>query len=198
MNIKRALISVYNKTGIINFCRVLSNYGVEVIATEGTFTLLKEAGITQLKQVSDVTHFPEILNGRVKTEHPKIVGGILAQKEKKAHMNELERLGITPIDMVVCNFYPFDKYVAKKHNVENFLEKIDIGGPNMIRAAAKNPQNVIVIVNPKRYSQVLQTLKEHGDVGIKMRFILASEAFKVIAKYDLVISNFFDRLKEIQ
>jgi phosphoribosylaminoimidazolecarboxamide formyltransferase/IMP cyclohydrolase len=195
MNIRRALISVYNKTGLIEFCRILSNYGIEIIATEGTFTRLKEAGFTHLNQVSEVTHFPEILNGRVKTEHPKIVGGILAQKEKKAHMNELERLGITPIDMVVCNFSPVEKYVVEDYKLGNLMDKIDIGGPNMVRAAAKNYQNVIVIVNPNRYDQVLQELKEQGDVSVRTRLILASEAFKVTARYDLLISNFFEQTR---
>lgn len=193
MNIKRALISVYNKTGIINFCNELTNFGIEIIATGGTLTILKEGGIKKIKHVSDVTNFPEILNGRVKTEHPKIIGGILASKEKKEHMNELERFGIKPIDLVVCNIYPFEKFVDEEHNLEIILEKIDIGGPNMIRAAAKNHQNVIVIVNPNRYNQVLQELKEKGDVSVKTRLILASEAFKVTARYDLLISNFLEK-----
>ncbi|MCK5402767.1 IMP cyclohydrolase [Candidatus Bathyarchaeota archaeon] len=193
MNIKRALISVYNKTGIINFCNELTNFGIEIIATGGTLTILKEGGIKEIKHVSDVTNFPEILNGRVKTEHPKIIGGILARKEKKEHMNELERFGIKPIDLVVCNIYPFEKFVDEERNLEIILEKIDIGGPNMIRAAAKNHKNVIVIVNPNRYDQVLQELKEKGDVSVKTRLILASEAFKLTARYDLLISNFLEK-----
>ncbi len=193
MNIRRALISVYNKTGIIDFCRELTNFGIEIIATGGTLTILKEGGIKKLKHVSDVTNFPEILNGRVKTGHPKIIGGILARKEKKEHMNELERLGIRPIDIVACNIYPLEKFVDEELNLEMLLEKIDIGGPNMIRAAAKNHQNVIVIVNPNRYDQVLQELKEEGDVCLKTRLILASEAFKVTARYDLLISNFLEK-----
>ncbi len=193
MKIRRALISVYNKTGIIDFCRELTNFGIEIIATRGTLTILKEGGIKKLKHVSDVTNFPEILDGRVKTEHPKIIGGILARKEKKEHLNELERLGIKLIDIVVCNLYPLEKFVDVERNLEMFLNNIDVGGPNMIRAAAKNHQNVIVIVNPNRYNQVLQELKEKGDVCVKTRLILASEAFKVTARYDLLISNFLEK-----
>ena len=193
MKIRRALISVYNKTGIIDFCKELTNFGIEIIATRGTLTILKEGGIKKLKHVSDVTNFPEILDGRVKTEHPKIIGGILARKEKKEHLNELERLGIKLIDIVVCNLYPLEKIVDVERNLEMFLNNIDVGGPNMIRAAAKNHQNVIVIVNPNRYNQVLQELKEKGDVCVKTRLILASEAFKVTARYDLLISNFLEK-----
>jgi phosphoribosylaminoimidazolecarboxamide formyltransferase/IMP cyclohydrolase len=193
MKIRRALISVYNKQGIIEFCKVLSTFGTEIIATKGTFTFLKEAGIPHLTRVSEVTNFPEILTGRVKTVHPHIVGGILAQKEKNQHMKELKRLGIQPIDMVVCNFFPISNSIGMEHQLEPFLENIDIGGPNIIRAAAKNPHNVIVLVNPNRYAQVIQTLKELGDVGIKIRLLLASEAFKEIARYDSIISNIFEQ-----
>lgn len=193
MKVRRALISVYNKRGIIEFCKALSSLGTEIIATKGTFTFLKEAGIPHLTRVSEVTNFSEILTGRVKTAHPHIVGGILVQKEKKQHMKELKRLGIQPIDMVVCNFSPITNSGGMEHQLEPFLENIDIGGPNIIRAAAKNPHNVIVLVNPNRYAQVAQTLKEHGDVEIKMRLVLASEAFKEIARYDSVISNIFEQ-----
>ena len=193
MKIRRALISVYNKTGIIDFCRELTNLEIEIIATRGTLTILKEGGIKKLKHVSDVTNFPEFLDGRVKTEHPKIIGGILARKENKEHLNELETLGIKPIDIVVCNIYPLEKIVDAECDLDMFLNNIDIGGPNMIRAAAKNHQNVVVIVNPNRYNQILQELKDKGDVYVKTRLMLASEAFKVTARYDLLISNFLEQ-----
>jgi phosphoribosylaminoimidazolecarboxamide formyltransferase/IMP cyclohydrolase len=194
MKIRHALISVYNKLGLIEFCQALSNLGTEIIATKGTFTYLNEAGISPLKSVSEVTNFPEILTGRVKTTHPHIVGGILAQKEKKHHMQELKSLGIQPIDMVVCNVSPITTSGDTEPTLDSLLAKIDIGGPNIIRAAAKNPHNVIILVNPSRYPQVVQTLKEHGDVGLQMRLILASEAFNEIARYDSVISNIFEEI----
>ena len=194
MKIKRALISVSNKTSILDFCRELSNLEIELIATQGTFTFLQEGGVTHLKLVAEVTNFPEILNGIVKTEHPIIIGGILAKKEKKEHMKELKLLGIQPIDMVVCNFSLFDPSIDEKEKIEKCVERIDIGGPNLIRAAAKNYQNVIVIVNPNRYDQVLHDLKEKGDVTLKTRGLLAAEAFKVIAQYDLAISHLFETI----
>jgi len=190
---KRALISVYDKTGIVSFVRELSKLGVEIISTGGTLETLKEGGIRFVKHVSEVTEFPEILEGRVKTEHPKLVGGILALRDKKEHVKDLERHGIEPIDMVVCNLYPFERLTDQGADLKTALENIDIGGPNMIRAAAKNFENVIVIVNPRRYGQILSEYKKNGYVSAETRKVLAIEAFKETARYDSAIYRFLEK-----
>jgi len=193
MKIKCALISVYDKTGIIDFAKEFNKLGIEIIATGGTARLLKKNNIP-VKHVSDVTEFPEILNGRLKTEHPKLMGGILALRDNKQHMNELKKLDIKPVDMVVSNLYPFEKVTSREGvDLKEALENIDIGGPNMIRAAAKNFKNVVVIVNPDRYDQVIEELKKKGDVSKETRSKLAIEAFKETAKYDWVIQKFLEK-----
>jgi phosphoribosylaminoimidazolecarboxamide formyltransferase/IMP cyclohydrolase len=193
MTMKRALISVYDKTGIVSFARELAKLGIEIISTGGTLETLKEAGIRFVKHVSEVTEFPEILEGRVKTEHPKLMGGILALRDRKEHVKDLERHGIEPIDMVVCNLYPFEKVTDQGADLKTALENIDIGGPNMIRAAAKNFENVVVIVNPRRYSQILSEYKKNGDISAKTRKALAVEAFKETARYDTTIYKFLKK-----
>jgi phosphoribosylaminoimidazolecarboxamide formyltransferase/IMP cyclohydrolase len=198
MVIKRALFSVYDKTGIVDFARDLTRLGVEIIATGGTLTMLKNGGVQSSRHVSEDTQFPEILEGRVKTIHPKLLGGILAQRCKSKHMRELERLGIRPIDMVVCNFYPFDTGINKELDLTTVLNSVDIGGPNLIRAAAKNFENVVVIVNPEKYGQILKELKKKGDISIDTRLILAMEAFKVTARYDKTIYNFLQTIVTIK
>ena len=191
--IKRALVSVYDKTGIIDFCRNLHKLGVEIIATGGTARLLKENKIP-VKNVSDVTNFPEILNGRVKTLHPKILGGILALREKQEHVSELKKHNIIPIDMVVSNLYPFEKVTSKEDiQMKDALENIDIGGPNMIRAAAKNFENVVVVVDPKDYDAIIRELKEKGNVSKETRSRLATEAFRHTSKYDWIIHKFLEK-----
>ncbi len=187
---KRALISVYDKTGIVSFASELVKMGFEIISTGGTFETLKEAGVNSVKMVSDVTGFPEILDGRVKTEHPKVIGAILALRDKKEHMQELEIFGIEPIDLVVCNLYPFEVSTTKGIKLDTVLEKIDVGGPNMIRAAAKNFGNVTIIINSSRYDQILREYKENGKVSAETRKKLAAEAFKEIARYDSMIYRF--------
>lgn len=192
MQIRRALISVFDKTGIIDFARDLNKLGIEIIATSGTSAFLKKGGIRFVKHVSDVTNFPEILDGRVKTMHPKLIGGILALRDKKEHINELKKLGIKTVDIVVCNLYPFEGVISQRVDLKMALEKVDIGGPNLIRAAAKNFENVIVVTNSDRYDQVLEELKKKGDVSIETRLVLAIEAFKETAKYDLMIYKFLE------
>jgi phosphoribosylaminoimidazolecarboxamide formyltransferase/IMP cyclohydrolase len=193
MTMKRALISVYDKTGIVSFAGELGKLGFEIVSTVGTLETLKEAGICFVKHVSEVTGFPEILGGRVKTEHPKLMGGIVALRDSEEQLNELERHGIEPIDMVVCNLYPFETVTAQGADLKTALENIDIGGPNMIRAAAKNFENVVVIVNPRRYSQILSEIKKNGDVSAETRKALAVEAFKATAKYDTTICRFLEK-----
>jgi phosphoribosylaminoimidazolecarboxamide formyltransferase/IMP cyclohydrolase len=196
--LKRALISVYDKTGIVEFAKELNKLGIEIISTGGTAILLKKYGIS-VKTVSDVTKFPEILDGRVKTLHPMISGGILAVRGKKEHMEELKEHDIKPIDIVICNLYPFEKVTSKDNvDLEEALENIDVGGPNMIRAAAKNFENVVVIVDPSRYYQVLQELKRNGDVSKETRSDLAIEAFKRTAKYDWIIYDFLEKQKTLE
>ena len=193
MIIKQALISVYDKSGIVDFASELENLGIKIIATSGTYKILKESRIRFLKKVSDITKFPEILDGRVKTEHPKIIAGILTLKEKKEHLNELKKLNIKPIDIVVSNLYPFNESIKLKSDFSYSIRNIDIGGPNIIRAAAKNFKNVIVIVNPSRYSKIIKKLLQEGDIDIDTRLSLAIEAFKLTASYDNSIKKFLEK-----
>ncbi|MDI6826444.1 MAG: bifunctional phosphoribosylaminoimidazolecarboxamide formyltransferase/IMP cyclohydrolase [Candidatus Aenigmarchaeota archaeon] len=190
--IKRALVSVYDKTGIVEFCRSLHKLGVEIIATGGTTNYLKKNGIPA-KNVSELTKFPEILDGRVKSLHPLIFAGILALREKKEHVEQLEKHDIKPIDMVVCNFYPFEEVSKKEIGLGEVLENIDIGGPSMVRSAAKNFENVVVIVNPERYEEVLREIEMKRDVSKETRSKLAAEAFKLTAKYDWMIQKFLEK-----
>ena len=150
-HIHRALVSVTDKTGIVDFARALSRLGVEIVSTGGTYRVLKDAGIAPLREVAEVTGFPEMLDGRVKTIHPRIAAGMLAMRSKPEHMRALEQHGIPPIDLVCVNLYEFEKIAAKKDaTLEELIENIDIGGPTMIRAAAKNWQDVAVVTSPGR------------------------------------------------
>jgi phosphoribosylaminoimidazolecarboxamide formyltransferase/IMP cyclohydrolase len=188
--VKLALISVFDKTGIFDFARELAKMGFEIVATGGTYEALKKAGIQSVKHVSEVTGFPEILEGRVKTEHPRLMGGILAQRDKEEHIKDLERHKIEVVDLVVCNLYPFKKVAEQGADMKTVLENIDIGGPNMIRAAAKNFENVVVAVDPNRYDQILSEYKKNGKVSIETRKVLAMEAYKETGRYDKAIHRF--------
>ncbi|MCK5014109.1 MAG: bifunctional phosphoribosylaminoimidazolecarboxamide formyltransferase/IMP cyclohydrolase [Candidatus Omnitrophica bacterium] len=195
--VKRALISVSEKKGILNFAKGLHALGVEILSTGGTARQLREAGIP-VKEVSEYTGFPEILDGRVKTLHPKIHGGLLARREKPEHMEQARKHNIGMIDMVVVNLYPFAS-VTKKKNVtlEEAIENIDIGGPSMLRSAAKNFRNVAVICNPGRYEEVLNELDtNNGLLSDAVLFKLAVEVFKHTAEYDALISEFLDKRME--
>ncbi|MDD4801638.1 MAG: bifunctional phosphoribosylaminoimidazolecarboxamide formyltransferase/IMP cyclohydrolase [Syntrophomonas sp.] len=190
---KRALISVSNKQGVIEFARGLEKLGYEIISTGGTYSVLKEADI-QVRQVSDITGFPEILDGRVKTLHPKIHGGILARRIP-GHIRQIEENDIQPIDIVAVNLYPFRETISKKDvSLEDAIENIDIGGPTMVRAAAKNYQDVIIIVKPEFYWPVLKELETEGDLSKQLRFKLALEAFSHTAAYDAMISSYLAKL----
>ncbi len=185
---KRALISVSDKTGLLGFARGLAELGYEIISTGGTHSTLQEAGI-KVTQVAEVTGFPEILDGRVKTLHPKIHGGILAQRNNE-HLAELAQNQITPIDIVVVNLYPFRATVSKPGvTLAEAIENIDIGGPAMIRAAAKNYQGVLVVTDPGVYEQLLQQLQS-GLVDETQRLNLALQAFRHTAAYDAMISAY--------
>lgn len=197
MKVKRALISVSNKTGLVNFARELANRQIEIISTGGTAKTLQEAGI-KVTLVSDITGFPEILDGRVKTLHPKIHGALLARRDKKEHLDQLYEHSIKPIDLVVINLYPFQETV-KKPNVseEEVIENIDIGGPAMIRSAAKNMASVTVVVNPERYGEIIADLdKNQGEISDKLRRELAIEAFRHTADYDEAIYEYFAGAEE--
>lgn len=188
--IERALLSLTDKSGAVEFARGLRELDVDLISTGGTAKLLKEAGIP-VYDVSEVTHFPEMLDGRVKTIHPNIAGGILAMRSKPEHMEALEQHAIPTIDLVVVNLYAFEKIAANKDaTVPELIENIDIGGPTMIRAAAKNWQDVSVVTNPADYPALLEELKNNeGALSRKTHWDLAVKAFHMTAAYDRAISN---------
>ena len=185
---KRALLSVSDKTGIVDLARGLSELGFELVSSGGTATEIADAGIP-VKKVSDVTGAPEILGGRVKTLHPKIHGGILADRRKQEHVDELENQDIAAIDLVVCNLYPFERTVADPDVSEDeAVEQIDIGGPAMVRAAAKNFHSVAVVVDPHRYDGILEELRDKGEISLETRRSLSLQAFQHTAGYDAAIS----------
>lgn len=190
MAVKRALLSVSNKEGIVSLAKQLVELGVEIISTGGTKKALEEAGVPVIG-ISDVTGFPEILDGRVKTLHPIIHGGLLAIRDNERHQNELREHHITPIDLVVVNLYPFQQTIAKSDvTFAEAIENIDIGGPTMLRAAAKNHQYVTVVVDPADYDTVVQELKEHGDVSAETKLKLAAKVFRHTAAYDAMIAEY--------
>lgn len=193
MKVKRALISVSDKTGIIPFVEQLTALGIEVVSTGGTKQKIEEAGLP-VTGISDVTQFPEILNGRVKTLHPNVHGGLLAMRENEQHEKELAEHDITPIDLVVVNLYPFQATIAKEGTTfADAIENIDIGGPTMLRAAAKNHNDVTVVVDPADYENVLADLKEHGATTLETRRLLAAKVFRHTAAYDAVIANYLTK-----
>jgi len=189
--ISRALLSVSDKTGLIELARALAEHGVELISTGGTRKALADAGLTVL-DVSALTGFPEMMDGRVKTLHPKVHGGLLAIRENKAHTASMQAHGIRPIDLLVVNLYPFEATVAKGADFETCIENIDIGGPAMIRAAAKNHADVAVVVDAGDYAVVLAELKQHsGATTLALRQKLAAKAYARTAVYDAAIANWF-------
>lgn len=187
---KRALISVSDKTGIIDLAKELSTLGIDIISTGGTAKTLSDAGINVIN-VSDITGFPECLDGRVKTLHPKVHGGLLAMRSNPEHMKQIEELGIEPIDLVIINLYPFKQTIAKPGvELEEAIENIDIGGPTMLRAAAKNYQDVAVVVDPADYGKVIEELKEKGEVSKATKFKLAYKVFEHTSHYDTLIAKY--------
>jgi len=195
LKVRRALVSVSDKRGVVEFARGLQSLGVEIVSTGGTFSALKDADIP-VTSVSDVTGFPEILDGRVKTLHPKIHGGILAVMDDARHRQQLDEHGITPIDLVAVNLYPFEQTIAAENvRLDQAVEQIDIGGPAMVRAAAKNFRHTVVIVNPDLYGIVLEELRANdGAVSAQTRFQLAQRAFQHTAHYDSVVSAYLGGL----
>ena len=190
MKVKRALISLSDKEGTTDFARELSKLGIKIISTGGTASVLSKAGVP-ITELSDVTGFPEILDGRVKTLHPIIHAGILAKRDNKKHMDTLDKHDIQTIDMLVINLYPFESTIKKpKVSIEEVIENIDIGGPALIRAAAKNYKDVIVITNKNQYDEVLKSLKSKGDLSLEEREKLAIDAYSHTAQYDSIILNY--------
>ncbi|MEA2499448.1 MAG: phosphoribosylaminoimidazolecarboxamide formyltransferase / cyclohydrolase, partial [Actinomycetota bacterium] len=193
IKVRRALLSVSDKTGIEDLARGLIDAGVHIISSGGTAAAIAAAGLA-VEKVSDVTGAPEILGGRVKTLHPKIHGGILADRRVPGHLEELEQQGIEPIDLVVCNLYPFEATIAKEGTREDdAVEQIDIGGPAMVRAAAKNFMSVAVVVNPDRYDDVLEEIRSSGGVSETTRRSLARDAFAHTGAYDSAITRYLSQ-----
>ncbi len=187
---RRVLISVADKEGLQDFARELTAMGWEIVSTGGTARLLREAGL-EVKEVESVTNSPEILGGRVKTLHPVVHGGILARRDNPGDMAQIEEMAITPIDMVVCNLYPFVEAASRPSaTIEDVIEEIDIGGVTLLRAGAKNCEAVIVIVKPGRYAEVIEQLRTRGDVDRDTRRQLALEAFNHTASYDSAIAAY--------
>ncbi len=196
MHIRKALLSVYDKKGIVDFAKGLSSLGVKMYSTGGTLKLLKDNGV-DADSVETITQTPELLSGRVKTLHPKIFAGLLARREDPEHVRQLEEHRIPQIDLVACNLYPFREVVARE-NVElsDALENIDIGGVTLIRAAAKNYKDVAVVTQPAQYSQILKSLGKNGVLQESALWNLAREAFDYIVSYDEAISGFYSTFKD--
>ncbi|MBQ7266310.1 MAG: bifunctional phosphoribosylaminoimidazolecarboxamide formyltransferase/IMP cyclohydrolase [Firmicutes bacterium] len=187
---KRALISVSDKTGIVDFAKRLNELGIEIVSTGGTYKVLSEAGLPVIN-ISDVTGFPECLDGRVKTLHPNIHAGLLAIRDNEEHMKQVKELNVELIDMVVVNLYPFKNTVLKEGvTFEECIENIDIGGPTMLRAAAKNYQDVSVIIDPSDYDKVLSEIKENGKVSKETNLYLCAKVFNHTAYYDSMIASY--------
>lgn len=188
MKIKRALLSVSDKRGIVEFGKELAAMGVDIISTGGTMKALRDAGVP-VTAVQDVTGFPEMMDGRVKTLHPKIHGAILAMRDHESHVQAMKDHGITPIDLVVVNLYPFRETIAKPDvTLADAIENIDIGGPCMVRAAAKNNKFVAIVTNPDMYGEITELLKKDGELSDAYRLNLARLAFTHTAEYDAAIA----------
>ncbi|WP_321280208.1 bifunctional phosphoribosylaminoimidazolecarboxamide formyltransferase/IMP cyclohydrolase [Marinifilum fragile] len=190
---KRALISVFDKTNVVEFAKELTEMGWEIISTGGTSAKFKAEGIPVM-DVSDLTKFPECFDGRLKTIHPHVEGGILAIRDNEMHQKQMVELGIEPIDIVVCNLYPFKQTVLNPDSThEDIVENIDIGGPTMLRAAAKNYNFVSVITDPEDYSKVIEELKASGETSKETKEYLAAKVFEHTAHYDALISGYFNK-----
>src|SRR5262249_54242967 len=193
VKVRRALLSVSDKTGLVDLARGLAELGAELISTGGTRKALAAAGLV-VRDISEGTGFPEILDGRVKTLHPKIHGGLLAIRGNPQHVGTIAEQGIQPIDMVVCNLYPFEATVARPGSShEEIVENIDIGGPSMVRSASKNYHDVAVVTDPAQYPEVLEELRKQGGLSLALREKLAAAAFARTAAYDAAISAYFAR-----
>ena len=190
--IATALISVTDKSGIVEFARSLEKLGVEILSTGGTARALRDGGVTVM-DISEYTGFPEMMDGRVKTLHPKVHGGLLGRRDNQQDLQMMERQGIKSIDLVIVNLYQFELTVAKEGcTLEEAVENIDIGGPSMIRSAAKNFKDVAVITDPSDYSRVLAEISESGETTLQTRFELARKVYNLTAHYDRAISEYLE------
>jgi len=194
IEVRRALLSVSDKKGLVEFARGLASMGVEIISTGGTARTLREASL-KVQEVAELTGFPEMLDGRVKTLHPFIHGGILARRELPEHMAQLKAHNIKPIDMVVVNLYPFEATIEKPGcSEQEAIEHIDIGGPCLIRAAAKNHTGVAVVVDPQDYEPLLGEIREHGGkISLSTSRALAQKAFELTSRYDALIARWLGK-----
>ncbi|MEF2230215.1 MAG: IMP cyclohydrolase [Pseudodesulfovibrio sp.] len=187
--VKRAILSVTDKTGLAEFGRFLVDNGCELVSTGGTKKMLSEAGLP-VTSVSDVTDFPEILGGRVKTLHPNIHAGILADKDDEVHMETLRDFGIEPFDLICVNLYNFAAAVAKGLDLRAAVEQIDIGGPTMLRATAKNFHSICVVPDPKYYAKVQEEIGKSGGLSLAFRKDMAALTFKLTSEYDAMITKY--------
>ncbi len=193
--VSTALISVTDKSGIVEFARSLEKLGVEILSTGGTARTLRDGGIKVL-DISEYTGFPEMMDGRVKTLHPKVHGGLLGRRDNQEDIQMMEKHGIRSIDLVVVNLYQFELTVSKEGcTLEEAVENIDIGGPSMIRSAAKNFKDVTVITDPSDYSKVLQEISESGRTTLETRFELAKKVFNLTWHYDRAISDYLGKVR---
>jgi len=195
--IKRALVSVSNKKGVVEFAREIHEMGIEILSTGGTAKTLRDAGIP-VKDVSDHTGSPEMLDGRVKTLHPKIHGGLLSRRDNPKDMEEIRKYGIDTIDMVVVNLYPFEETISKRGvTFSEAIENIDIGGPAMLRSASKNFKDVAVIVDPSDYERIMDEMKRlNGDLTYKTKLELARKVFGHTSRYDGLIADYLTKVSE--
>ena len=195
--IKKALISVSDKKNLKNILKALTKYKIELISSGGTYKEIKKLKFKCL-EVSEYTNFPEILGGRVKTLHPKIHAGILSKRNNKSHKNDLKTNNFEEIDLVIVNFYPFEKTLEQTNNHLKIIENIDVGGPTMVRAAAKNYNDVTVITSSDQYDELIAEIKKYkGSTSLKFREKMSLEAFSETAYYDALISNYFNKIKKI-
>jgi phosphoribosylaminoimidazolecarboxamide formyltransferase/IMP cyclohydrolase len=193
--ISTALISVTDKSGIVEFARSLEQLGIEILSTGGTAGTLRDGGVRVL-DISDYTGFPEMMDGRVKTLHPKVHGGLLGRRDNEQDLQMMDRHGIKSIDLVVVNLYRFEQAVAKKGcTLEDAVENIDIGGPSMIRSAAKNFKDVTVVIDPSDYSRVLEEISQSGETTLETRFELAKKVFALTSHYDKAITDYLREVK---
>ncbi len=194
--IKTAIISVTDKTGIVGFARALSGFGVMILSTGGTARVLHDGGVS-VTEISDYTGFPEMMDGRVKTLHPMVHGGLLCLRDNPEHVDAMNRHGIRPIDLLAVNLYQFEKTVGKPGvSLDEAIENIDIGGPSMIRSGAKNFRFVTVVTDPDDYDAVVEEMKENmGRTSLSTRFRLARKAFRLTHEYDGAISRYLDGIE---
>ena len=198
LKVKNALISVSNKENLISLLKTLKKFNVNIISSGGTYSSIKKLGY-QCTEISKYTGFKEMLDGRVKTLHPKIHAGILHDRQNKKHKNEMSKQNFPPIDLIVVNFYPFQKIVTSTKNSNKIIENIDIGGPTMVRAAAKNFKNVTIITNRDDYRSLIKELENlKGKTSLKFRELMSSKAFGLTAYYDAMIANWFNKKLNIK